>query len=331
MKMTPAMLVIGALLVFWSSIFCIIILPSVVMKDKPSTIWRAWTPEEQAGHDLYVANGCSYCHSQFVRVIDWGEGAERVAQAGDYVAQRPAILGTERTGPDLSQQGGEHPDDWHLAHFTDARFTRPRSLMPNWEFLGPQAISALTAYVQAAGELDADRRVQRQKDWKVQAVSAYKDGTDANVAWLHGHVPDVWVPMPNPYPATDAALARGQRIFQDSCVGCHGLVGDGQGPAAKYLDPPPFNFTSLRGRLPEGKYLGGILYYQIMNGITGTAMPYFKRELESAKIWDVSNYVAVSFVGYTDAGMDPRGIRASYEPSWKNPYAPPPPAAGGAP
>ena len=30
-----------------------------------------------------------------------------------------------------------------------------------------------------------------------------------------------------------------------------------------------------------------------MNGITGTAMPYFKRDLESEKIWDVSNYVAV--------------------------------------
>ena len=113
-------------------------------------------------------------------------------------------------------------------------------------------------------------------------------------------------------------------------MGCHGLVGDGQGPAAKYLDPPPFNFTSLRGRLPEGKYLGGILYYQIMNGITGTGMPYFKKELESAKIWDVSNYVAVSFVGYTDAGIEPRGINASYEPQWKNPYAPPPPVEGGA-
>ena len=86
---------------------------------------------EQAGHELYVANGCSYCHSQFIRTIDWGLGAERIAQAGDYVEQQPAILGTERTGPDLSQEGGEHPDDWHLAHFTNPRFTRPHSLMPS--------------------------------------------------------------------------------------------------------------------------------------------------------------------------------------------------------
>jgi cytochrome c oxidase cbb3-type subunit 2 len=328
MKMTPPLLVIGSILVFWSSVFVIIVLPPLVMHDKPSDTWREWTPEEAAGHDLYVRNGCSYCHSQFVRTIDWGAGAERIAQSGDYFAQRPAILGTERTGPDLSQEGGEHPDSWHIAHFTNPRYTRPLSLMPSWEFLGPKAIRELTAYVQAAGGHDADLRVQRQKEWQVQAVAAHSAGTDANVAWLHDHVPQVWRDMPNPYPATDAALARGQEIYQQFCVGCHGLVGDGQGPAAKYLDPPPFNFTSLRGRLPQGKYLGGILYYQIMNGITGTAMPYFKRELESAKIWDVSNYVAVSFVGYTDAGIEPRGIDAAYEPPWTNPYEQPPPAEG---
>ncbi len=73
----------------------------------------------------------------------------------------------------------------------------------------------------------------------------------------------------------------------------------------------------------DGKYIGGIFYYQIMNGITGTAMPYFKRELESEKIWDVSNYVAVTFLGYTDATIEPRGIPAAYEPEWKNTYRPP--------
>jgi mono/diheme cytochrome c family protein len=57
-----------------------------------------------------------------------------------------------------------------------------------------------------------------------------------------------------------------------------------------------------------------------MNGVTGTAMPYFKRDLESDKIWAISNYVAVSFIGYTDAGIEPKGIEASYEMNWENPY-----------
>ena len=82
------------------------------------------------------------------------------------------------------------------------------------------------------------------------------------------------------------------------------------GPAQPWIYPPPLNFTILKGRGASG----GILYYQIMNGITGTSMPYFKRELESEKIWDVGNYVAHYFIGQSDANTEPRGIDASYEP-----------------
>ncbi len=82
------------------------------------------------------------------------------------------------------------------------------------------------------------------------------------------------------------------------------------GPAQPYLYPPPLNFTILKGRGVSG----GILYYQIMNGITGTAMPHFKRELESARIWAVGDYVAVYFIGESDANAEPRGIDASWEP-----------------
>ena len=51
-----------------------------------------------------------------------------------------------------------------------------------------------------------------------------------------------------------------------------------------------------------------------MNGITGTAMPYFKKDLESEKIWDVGNYVAVYFIGQSDADTEPKGIDAAREP-----------------
>jgi mono/diheme cytochrome c family protein len=129
--------------------------------------------------------------------------------------------------------------------------------------------------------------------------------------------------MPNPYPASNGAITRGKRIYQDFCVGCHGVIGDGNGPAAQFVTPPPLNFTTLRRHLVEGKYIGGIFYYQVMNGITGTGMPYFKKHLESEKIWDVSNYLAVSFLGYTDADLQPKGIDAAYEPAWDNPYLSP--------
>lgn len=323
MKMTPAMLIIGGLLVFWASLFIMIGIPVMTMKEEPSEIWRQLTPEEAEGHRLYVDNGCSYCHSLFVRINDWGLGNERIAQAGDYVGLQPVILGTERTGPDLSQEGGEHPDDWHLAHFINPRYTGPLSVMPDWEFLGEEKIRKLTAYVQSLGMKMADLRTARQAHWKKEAMTAFEKGPDTNVAWLHSQVPEVWRRMPNPYPALAGSLARGEKIYQDFCSGCHGAIGDGGGPAARYLRPTPLNFTTLRRHLVEGQYIGGLFYYQIMNGITGTAMPYFKRALESEKIWDVSNYIAVSFVGYTDADIEPKGIDASFEPEYQNLYHPP--------
>jgi cytochrome c oxidase cbb3-type subunit II len=165
--------------------------------------------------------------------------------------------------------------------------------------------------------------MDRQRNWKSQTVAAYQQGPDRNIQWLHDRIPPVWRPMPNPYPASPEALLRGKKTYQEYCINCHGPVGDGAGPAAPMLDPVPLNFTTLRRNLVDDRYIGGILYYQIMNGITGTAMPYFKRILESERIWDASNYVAVSFIGYTDAHTEPEGIEASYELPWVNPYKTP--------
>lgn len=314
MRMTPVLLIVGSLLIFWATFFMVVALPTWTIPEQPSALVRELTETERRGRQLYISNGCTSCHSQYVRPQDWGLGADRIAQAGDYVAERPHLLGSQRTGPDLSQQGGEHTDDWHEAHFINPRFTRPLSLMPRFEYVGEEGLRDLTAYVQSLGGRNADERVARQRKWHELAVAAYEAGPDANVQWLHEHVPQVWRDMPNPYAATEAALARGLRIYQNFCIGCHGPVGDGQGPAAPHIHPPPLNFTTLRRHLAQDQYIGGILYYQIMNGITGTAMPYFKKELESAKIWDVSNFVAVSFIGYTDANIAPEGIDASLEP-----------------
>lgn len=310
MKMTPKTIVIGGLLILAAVVFVVVLLPYATMEEAPSDIYRTRSAEEAAGRAVYIANGCVYCHSQSIRSIDWGLGAERIAQAGDYAGDRPILLGSQRTGPDLSQEGGEHPDDWHIAHFVNPRWTRPLSIMPPFKLLGMEKIRQLTKYIQGLGLKHADRRMQRQISWKEKAIRAYEAGPDENVKWIHAHVPEGWRNIPTPYPATDAGLARGHKIYQDFCIGCHGPVGDGMGPAQPFIYPPPLNFTILKGR----GISGGIIYYQIMNGITGTAMPYFKRELESEKIWDVGNFVAKYFINEIDANTEPRGIDASYEP-----------------
>jgi mono/diheme cytochrome c family protein len=75
-------------------------------------------------------------------------------------------------------------------------------------------------------------------------------------------------------------LARGRDVYLRQCAGCHGVSGDGQGPAAAYLNPPPrdyrlgkFKFTSTpRGTKPRREDLARI----IRRGAKGTSMPTFR-------------------------------------------------------
>jgi mono/diheme cytochrome c family protein len=74
-------------------------------------------------------------------------------------------------------------------------------------------------------------------------------------------------------------LAKGQAVYQDRCVQCHGISGDGDGPAAAYLYPRPrdyrkglFKFTST----PYGfRPLRSDLERTIREGVRGTSMPAF--------------------------------------------------------
>ncbi|UCH23212.1 MAG: cbb3-type cytochrome c oxidase subunit II [Deltaproteobacteria bacterium] len=310
MRMTPVTILVGVLAILAAVVFVMVFWPYTHRDMTPSEIYRTRSPGEESGRVIYIQNGCVYCHSQSIRTIDWGPGAERIAQAGDYVGDKPILLGSQRTGVDLSQEGGEHPDDWHIAHFIKPRYTRPNSIMPPFRWLGMQKIKTLTQYIQSLGYKQADHRMQRQRYWKQESIKAYEAGPEYNVKWLAEQVPAGWRNIPNPYPTTPAGMQRGRKNYQDFCIGCHGPIGDGMGPAQPWIYPPPLNFTILKGR----QISGGIIYYQIMNGITGTAMPYFKRELESQKIWEVGDYVAVFFINQSDANADPRGIDAAWEP-----------------
>jgi cbb3-type cytochrome c oxidase subunit II len=312
-RKSDAIIIIGSIVVVFAAMLATVFWPVITIRQQPSAQWRPTSDLEERGRQRYMANGCTYCHSQYIRPQDWGLGAERIAQAGDYYKQMPHLLGSERTGPDLSQEGGEHPNDWHTGHFQDPRFTSPRSLMPSFAYEGEENIAAMTAYVQSLGGKRADDRVAAQRRWKTEALAAFNRGPDANIAWLHSRVPRGWRYMQSASPASDASVARGEKVYQDYCIGCHGPVGDGNGPAAPYLAPTPVNFTTLKRHLIDGKYIGGILYYQVMNGVTGSAMPYFKKHLESAKIWDVGNFVSVNFINYRDDQLPTPGIPAAYE------------------
>ncbi|MBI4602730.1 MAG: cbb3-type cytochrome c oxidase subunit II [Planctomycetes bacterium] len=90
------------------------------------------------GRDVYIAEGCWHCHSQYVRPVSnedarWG----RISAPAEYhnELQLPQLFGTRRVGPDLTRQARVHSNDWHAAHFYNPRSVSPTSVMPPFPWL----------------------------------------------------------------------------------------------------------------------------------------------------------------------------------------------------
>ncbi len=89
-------------------------------------------------------------------------------------------------------------------------------------------------------------------------------------------------------------LARGQAVYQERCVQCHGVSGDGNGPSGRYMYPRPrdyrrgiFKFTST----PYGfRPLRDDLVRTVKQGVRGTSMPAFHL-LPESDIQAVVDYV----------------------------------------
>lgn len=316
MKMTPLVVLIGSTIILFSVIIVNVILPVQVFHPTPTANARPYTPLELAGREVYVRNGCVYCHSQDTRPMDWGEGSGEAAQPGDYAYDSPHLIGSSRNGPDLFREGGYHSDDWHVAHFHNPRFTRPQSFMPSFSYIQGQDLNALIAYVQCLGGKEGVSRAEQQRQLKVNLIKYYQKGPAENIIYLQSTFPSGWITqIPNPVPPTSGSIERGRVIYVSYCAGCHGEAGDGRGPAKRFLNPPPMDFTQVQAsgantqpgqpgyrfspRKNEVSPISqGAIYYAVLYGIPGSAMPQFKSQLESEKIWDVGNYVGWSFMGW---------------------------------
>ncbi|AYL94508.1 cbb3-type cytochrome c oxidase subunit II [Mucilaginibacter celer] len=97
------------------------------------------------GKAVFIAEGCVACHTQQVRNVEmdkvWGP---RPNVAADYAnitrtdvwRNTATLMGSERTGPDLTNIGTRQPgDDWHYLHLFNPRSVVSQSVMPSYEWL----------------------------------------------------------------------------------------------------------------------------------------------------------------------------------------------------
>jgi len=81
-------------------------------------------------------------------------------------------------------------------------------------------------------------------------------------------------PTPAPLP-----VQTGKAVYEQHCAACHGLIGDGHGPASVWLSPKPRNFnlglfkiqSTPFGSLPTDDDL----FQTITRGMPGRSMPSF--------------------------------------------------------
>ena len=90
----------------------------------------------------------------------------------------------------------------------------------------------------------------------------------------------------NPVPPSQKSIDAGRALFETNCVACHGPGGQGDGPLAAGLDPPPLDLTIHVPLHPDGE-----LYSFIENGIADTAMPAFSETLTLVDIWNLVNFL----------------------------------------
>lgn len=81
---------------------------------------------------------------------------------------------------------------------------------------------------------------------------------------------------------TPAVRARGEQLYRDNCVLCHGENADGRGVRSMGLERKPASFVDPLWGRPEGARRA---FEAISNGVPGTAMPAWGAALSPEDRW----------------------------------------------
>lgn len=161
----------GAALILLFAMLLLVVMPYLQMSgSSPPKGLKPYTDTQIRGREVYISMGCVYCHSQQPRDPGFSDadklrGWGRAAVPGDYFYDRPQLMGTMRTGPDLFNIGARQPSaDWNLLHLYDPRALVPGSIMPSYPFLfrvddhplpGERIVKVPAAFAPPAGKVVA--------------------------------------------------------------------------------------------------------------------------------------------------------------------------------
>lgn len=109
---------------------------------------------------------------------------------------------------------------------------------------------------------------------------------------------------------TPELLEQGRAVYFRRCSFCHGLLGDGDGPAAEFLDPRPRDFTlgtykfrtTQSGKLPTDEDL----FRTVSRGLSGTAMQAFDNEIIKNGLTEDERWAVIAWI-------------KTFAPEFKNP------------
>lgn len=205
-------LLMGALATVTFALVVLVVLPSSLLyaskKSAPQNL-KPYIKSELQGREIYIKNGCVYCHTQQVRdpsiTTDMEKGlGGRPSYPADYYYDKPHLLGTMRTGPDLFNIGARLPDrEWHLLHLYQPRALVQWSIMPSFPFLFDLK--------QKAGPKDHVLKVPAEFAPKNGVVVATPDA-EALVDYLISLKHEYPVPLNEPGEEIDATLPQEERL-----------------------------------------------------------------------------------------------------------------------
>jgi len=296
----------GSTLVYATLAVLMAVLPGIELSQvPPGPGVKPLTDIEAHGREIYIAEGCAYCHTQQVRPLATDRIFGRPSAPGDFAYDTPELLGSERNGPDLSNIGARQASDvWQYIHLYDPRAVVPLSIMPSFPWLfevvdrapaDAQPVPVPAPYAPAQGVVVPTDKARALVAYLLSLRQAKLPGAQAQPA------PQAATAQAAPAAATTAAAgapafdaAQGARLFAANCAACHGaqgagipgvfprLVGD---PVVTAADPAEHIATVLHGA--QGRTIEGVKYT--------AAMPPFAATLNDAQIADIVNHERTSW------------------------------------